>query len=74
MILHKKWRDYTAPEIRQLKIENCIPCFYSGCNSMDENARIQQINNLSCDYILKTLKKRPCRPEECREKGVWKPK
>ena len=72
MALHERWKDYTEAEIRETKLENCVSCAYSVKTSTNMSGL--GTRSTICDYILQELRIRPCRPEECREKGVWKPK
>lgn len=46
----------------------CVKCVY------DSRLSTENKYGSTCDYLLKTGHKRPCKPSECVEKGVFTPK
>ena len=64
--MEKPWRNMTEKEIQKIKNKYCTKCVYYA----NEN----NIRSIYCDYINKEGKRRPCRPGECKEKGVFKAK
>ncbi len=62
----KPWRDMTTKEINAIKTKDCSKCIYF--------ANEQNIHSSHCNYLGEKGKRRPCRPGECKEKGVFKAK
>ena len=67
----KPWREVTESEINAVIRRDCRQCRYSAASvtgSRNGNLKI------TCNYILHTGRKRPCRPGECRENKVFRRK
>ena len=71
MVEHKLWGEVTEDEINAVIRKDCSKCRYSA-------ASVTGLKNgtgkITCNYILITGHKRPCRPGECRENKVFKQK
>ena len=62
----KSWSNMTTKEINAIKIKDCSKCIYF--------TNGQNPHSSYCNYLGEKGKRRPCRPGECREKGVFKAK
>lgn len=67
-----EWSKITEAEIRKIKRQDCSNCGYSAI--IFNTSKINGSKILTCMYICHTGKRRPCRPGECKKKGVYKPK
>lgn len=72
--LMKPWSEMTEKEIRKIADRDCAQCKYSSVQTSFKRYGDRKARTYTCNYILKTQKKRPCRPGECREAGVFEPK
>jgi hypothetical protein len=69
---YKPWKYMTEADINQIKVKNCCSCAYSiGPNGVRKD---NYVKALTCNYISDVGHRRPCRPEKCRERGVWRKK
>ena len=57
--LVRDWKDYSVDEINEIKKEKCQKCRYAACHGGTD------ISGVTCDYLLRTGVRRPCRPEDC---------
>lgn len=65
-----KWADLTEIEIRNIKLKQCLKCYYFTKRSEKGSVTVDDI----CDYAGVTGKCRHCSPLECKEKGFFEPK
>ena len=59
-MLHKRCKDYTYDEIREIDAEKCSKCKYRFVTRV-----INYKKEYGCGYILSTGFRRECRPEDC---------
>jgi len=62
----KPWAEMTEAEINRIKKAQCTRCAYSTRSSTTG------MNDMTCDYIGIVGHRRPCRPDECMERGVFR--
>lgn len=65
----------TAADIIKTRKKDCIKCIYlKGANGSTLNTSPRSATNTFCDYLAMEGRRRPCRPGECREAGVFSPR
>lgn len=62
----KGWEDVPERVVQEIAIQDCKKCQYGSRTS--EGAK------MTCDYIGDTDHRRPCKPGNCREAGIFKPR
>ena len=62
----KGWECKTRREILMIVAKDCSKCFYGSC--------VMNGDKSTCEYLAVTGHKRPCKPGDCRETGVFEPK
>lgn len=62
----KGWECKTRREILMIVAKDCSKCFYG--------SRVMNGDKSTCEYLAVTGHKRPCKPGDCRETGVFEPK
>lgn len=65
MPLHEKWSQYTAEEIRKIKVTKCIKCIHLGARDGASREAAKDASMFTCSYLLNTGHRRPWRPEDC---------